>query len=90
MNNQFEEFTADEISRVVFGSNHREADGVHLAQEVQFLAFSSIFNVFRHVPGFRCLPTKNYFEAPEAPERGEESILANIFQRKAIFRILFI
>ena len=55
---QFEELTADVISRVAFGSDYREANGVHLAQkELQSLAFSSIFNVWCHIPGFRYMDT---------------------------------
>lgn len=50
----FEEVAADVISHVAFGSNHKEANGVYLAQkQLQFLAFSSIFNIFNHIPGFR-------------------------------------
>ena len=57
MNSQFEQLTADVISRVVSGSNHREANLVHLVQkEVQFLAFSTVFNV--QIPAFRYLPTE--------------------------------
>lgn len=47
------------ILRSAFGNNHREVNGAHLAQELQFLAFSSIFNVFSHIPGYRYLPTEN-------------------------------
>ena len=51
---QFGEIAADVISHVAFGRNHKEAKQVYLAQkELQFLAFSSIFNVFNLIPGFR-------------------------------------
>jgi hypothetical protein len=54
MSIQFDELAADVISHVAFGSDHRAANGVHLAQkELHFLAFSSIFNVLCHIPGFR-------------------------------------
>ena len=51
---QFEEVAAEVISHVAFGRDHKEAKEVYLAQrELQFLAFSSIFNVFNLIPGFR-------------------------------------
>ena len=51
---QFEEVAAEVISHVAFGRDHKEAKEVYLAQkELQFLAFSSLFNVWNLVPGFR-------------------------------------
>lgn len=51
---QLEEVAAEVISHVAFGRDHKEAKEVYLAQrELQFLAFSSIFNVFNLIPGFR-------------------------------------
>jgi PHYB activation tagged suppressor 1 len=69
MSSQFDELTADVISRVAFGSDHRAANGVHSAQkELQFLVFSGIFNLLSHIPGFRYIDTtsckKNHFVGP--------------------------
>ncbi|CAM0906937.1 unnamed protein product [Alopecurus aequalis] len=57
LSRQFEELTADVISRTAFGSSYTEGGKVFLAQrELQFLAFSSAFNV--QIPGFRYLPSR--------------------------------
>jgi PHYB activation tagged suppressor 1 len=52
LSSQFEELTADVISHTAFGSSYTEGKKVFLAQsELQFLAFSTVFNV--QIPGFR-------------------------------------
>nr|CAB3455077.1 unnamed protein product [Digitaria exilis] len=57
LSRQFEELTADVISHTAFGSSYKEGRQVFLAQrELQFLAFSTAFNV--QIPGFRYLPTE--------------------------------
>ncbi|KAJ1277079.1 hypothetical protein BS78_05G266400 [Paspalum vaginatum] len=54
---QFEELAADVISRTAFGSSYVAGKRVFQAQrEVQFLAFSTLFDV--QTPAFRCVPTK--------------------------------
>ncbi|XBI97431.1 hypothetical protein VPH35_017805 [Triticum aestivum] len=79
---QFEEVAAEVISHMAFGRNHKEAKEVYLAQkELQFLAFSSIFNVFNLVPGFRYLPTKSNLKM-HALEKEVRSILVNIIKNR--------
>ncbi|CAD6222895.1 unnamed protein product [Miscanthus lutarioriparius] len=57
LSSQFEELTADVISHTAFGSSYEEGKRVFLAQrELQFLAFSTFFNV--QIPVFRYLPTE--------------------------------
>jgi PHYB activation tagged suppressor 1 len=57
MSSRFEELTADVISHTAFGSSYEEGKRVFLAQrELQFLAFSTFFNV--QIPVFRYLPTE--------------------------------
>jgi PHYB activation tagged suppressor 1 len=57
LSSQFEELTADVISHTAFGSSYKEGKQVFLAQrELQFLAFSTVFNV--QIPAFRYLPTE--------------------------------
>ncbi|KAK3127816.1 hypothetical protein QOZ80_7AG0578770 [Eleusine coracana subsp. coracana] len=57
LGSRFEELTADVISHTAFGSSYVEGKKVFLAQrELQYLAFSTVFNV--QVPGFRFLPTE--------------------------------
>ena len=52
LSRQFEELTADVISHTAFGSSYTEGKKVFLVQrELQFLAFSTVFNV--QIPGFR-------------------------------------
>lgn len=52
LSSRFEELTADVISHTAFGSSYKEGKQVFLAQrELQFLAFSTVFNV--QIPGFR-------------------------------------
>ncbi|CAL5071585.1 unnamed protein product [Urochloa decumbens] len=56
LSSQFEELTADVISHTAFGSSYKEGRQVFLAQrELQFLAFSTAFNV--QIPALRYLPT---------------------------------
>lgn len=51
MGSQFGVLAADVISHVAFRSDHRAANGVHLAhKELQFLAFSSIFYLLNRIP----------------------------------------
>uniref|UniRef100_A0A0A9FGH7 Uncharacterized protein n=1 Tax=Arundo donax TaxID=35708 RepID=A0A0A9FGH7_ARUDO len=57
LSSRFEELTADVISHTAFGSSYKEGKQVFLAQrELQFLAFSTIFDV--QIPMFRYLPTE--------------------------------
>jgi cytochrome P450 len=57
LSSRFEELTADVISHTAFGSSYVQGKKVFLAQrELQFLAFSTIFDV--QIPGFRYLPTE--------------------------------
>ncbi|TVU37670.1 hypothetical protein EJB05_10998 [Eragrostis curvula] len=57
LSTRFEELTADVISHTAFGSSYMEGKQVFLAQrELQFLAFSTIFDV--QIPLFRYLPTE--------------------------------
>jgi len=57
LSHQFEELTADVISHTAFGSSYEQGKKVFLAQrELQFLAFSTVFNV--QIPAFRYLPTE--------------------------------
>uniref|UniRef100_M8BIC0 Secologanin synthase n=1 Tax=Aegilops tauschii TaxID=37682 RepID=M8BIC0_AEGTA len=57
LSTQFEELAADVISHTAFGSSYEQGKKVFLAQrELQFLAFSTIFNV--QIPAFRYLPTE--------------------------------
>ncbi|KAL6841921.1 hypothetical protein ACP4OV_028433 [Aristida adscensionis] len=57
LSSRFEELTADVISHTAFGSSYTEGKQVFLAQrELQFLAFSTAFNV--QIPGFKYLPTE--------------------------------
>ncbi|CAN6206217.1 unnamed protein product [Urochloa humidicola] len=57
LSSQFEELTADVISHTAFGGSYKEGKQVFMAQrELQFLAFSTAFNV--QVPILRYLPTK--------------------------------
>ena len=52
LSSQFEELTADVISHSAFGSSYKEGKQVFLAQrELQFLAFSTVFNV--QIPAFK-------------------------------------
>ena len=52
LSRQFEELTADVISHTAFGSSYTEGKKVFLAQrELQYLAFSTVFNV--QIPAFR-------------------------------------
>uniref|UniRef100_A0A453AZI4 Cytochrome P450 n=1 Tax=Aegilops tauschii subsp. strangulata TaxID=200361 RepID=A0A453AZI4_AEGTS len=52
LSTQFEELAADVISHTAFGSSYEQGKKVFLAQrELQFLAFSTIFNV--QIPAFR-------------------------------------
>ncbi|WVZ76940.1 hypothetical protein U9M48_024854 [Paspalum notatum var. saurae] len=54
---QFEELAADVIARTAFGSSYADGKRVFQAQrEVQFLAFSTLFDV--QAPALRYLPTK--------------------------------
>ncbi|KAM3393712.1 hypothetical protein ACQJBY_014440 [Aegilops geniculata] len=77
---QFEEVAADVISHVAFGRNHKEAKQVYLAQkELQFLAFSSLFNVLNLIPGFRYLPTKTNIKM-HTLNKEVRSILVNIIK----------
>ncbi|KAM3393576.1 hypothetical protein ACQJBY_014349 [Aegilops geniculata] len=79
---QLEEVAAEVISHVAFGRNHKEAKELYLAQkELQFLAFSSIFNVFNLIPGFRYLPTKSNLKM-HALEKEVRSILVNIIKNR--------
>ncbi|CAN6199955.1 unnamed protein product [Urochloa humidicola] len=57
LSSQFEELTADVISHTAFGSSYKEGRQVFLAQrELQFLAFSTAFNV--QIPALRYIPTE--------------------------------
>uniref|UniRef100_A0A0E0AN64 Cytochrome P450 n=1 Tax=Oryza glumipatula TaxID=40148 RepID=A0A0E0AN64_9ORYZ len=57
LSQQFQELTADVISRTAFGSSYSEGKQVFLAQrKLQFLAFSMFLTI--QIPGFRYLPTK--------------------------------
>ncbi|XP_048555198.1 cytochrome P450 709B1-like [Triticum urartu] len=57
LSHQFEELTADVISHTAFGSSYEQGKKVFLAQkELQFLAFSTVFNV--QIPALRYLPTE--------------------------------
>uniref|UniRef100_A0A453AZH8 Secologanin synthase n=1 Tax=Aegilops tauschii subsp. strangulata TaxID=200361 RepID=A0A453AZH8_AEGTS len=57
LSHHFEELTADVISHTAFGSSYEQGKKVFLAQrELQFLAFSTVFNV--QIPAFRYLPTE--------------------------------
>lgn len=52
LSGQFEELTADVISHTAFGSSYKEGKQVFQAlKELQFIAFSTIFNV--QIPGSR-------------------------------------
>ncbi|CAM0906855.1 unnamed protein product [Alopecurus aequalis] len=82
MSGQFEELTADVISCVAFGSDYREANGVHLAQkQLQFLAFAGIFKVLCHIPGFRYIPTKNNLKIRKL-RKEVRGILTNIIKSR--------
>jgi len=57
LSTRFEELTADVISHTAFGSSYEDGKRVFLAQrELQFLAFSTFFNV--QIPALRYLPTE--------------------------------
>lgn len=82
MSIQFDELAADVISHVAFGSDHRAANGVHLSQkELHFLAFSSIFNVLCHIPGFRYLPTRGNLKMRKL-QKDVQDILTNIAKNR--------
>jgi PHYB activation tagged suppressor 1 len=52
LGDQFEELTADVISHTAFGSSYKEGKQVFQAlKELQFIAFSTFFNV--QIPVFR-------------------------------------
>ena len=52
LSSQFEELTADVISHTAFGSSYEQGKKVFLAQrELQFLAYSTVFNV--QIPALR-------------------------------------
>lgn len=52
LSSQFHELTADVICHTAFGSSYREGKQVFLGlNELQFIAFSTFFNV--QIPGFR-------------------------------------
>ncbi|KAF6999897.1 hypothetical protein CFC21_015870 [Triticum aestivum] len=57
LTSQFEELTADVISRTAFGSSYREGRKIFLAlNEIQLIAFSTLWTDY--IPGFRFVPTK--------------------------------
>ncbi|KAM0896318.1 hypothetical protein ACQ4PT_023278 [Festuca glaucescens] len=81
MSSQFDELVAGVISRMVFRGDHRAANGIHLAQELQFLVFSSMFKFLRHIPGFRYLPTKGNLKMCKL-QKELRDILTNIVKNR--------
>ncbi|KAM0916489.1 hypothetical protein ACQ4PT_010137 [Festuca glaucescens] len=80
LSSQFEELTADVISHTAFGSSYTEGKKVFLAQrELQFLAFSTVFNV--QIPGFRYLPTKKNLQISKL-DREVRTMLMNIIKSR--------
>uniref|UniRef100_A0ACD5YY77 Uncharacterized protein n=1 Tax=Avena sativa TaxID=4498 RepID=A0ACD5YY77_AVESA len=80
LSTQFEELTADVISHTAFGSSYTEGKKVFLAQrELQFLAFSTVFNV--QIPGFRYLPTKKNLQISKL-DREVRTMLMNIIKSR--------
>jgi len=80
LSTQFEELTADVISHTAFGSSYTEGKKVFLAQrELQFLAFSTVFNV--QIPGFRYLPTKKNLQISKL-DKEVRTMLMNIIKSR--------
>ncbi|KAK1678562.1 hypothetical protein QYE76_039410 [Lolium multiflorum] len=80
LSSQFEELTADVISHTAFGSSYTEGKKVFLAQrELQFLAFSTVFNV--QIPGFRYLPTKKNLQISKL-DKEVRTMLMNIIKSR--------
>jgi len=80
LSSQFEELTADVISHTAFGSSYTEGKRVFLAQrELQFLAFSTVFNV--QIPGFRYLPTKKNLHISKL-DKEVRTMLMNIIKSR--------
>ncbi|KAL5659506.1 hypothetical protein ACJX0J_032669, partial [Zea mays] len=83
LSSQFEELTADVISRTAFGSSYREGRQVFLAQrELQFLAFSTAFDV--QIPALRYLPTRNNLRTRELDRRVRGMLMDIIKARLAV------
>uniref|UniRef100_A0A453AZI6 Secologanin synthase n=1 Tax=Aegilops tauschii subsp. strangulata TaxID=200361 RepID=A0A453AZI6_AEGTS len=78
LSTQFEELAADVISHTAFGSSYEQGKKVFLAQrELQFLAFSTIFNV--QIPAFRYLPTEKNLKIWKL-DKEVRTMLMNIIQ----------
>ncbi|KAF7046273.1 LOW QUALITY PROTEIN: hypothetical protein CFC21_055308 [Triticum aestivum] len=81
LSSQFEELTADVISRTAFGGSHKEGKQVCLAQrDLQFLAFSAVYNVVQ-IPALGYLPTEKNLKIRKL-DKEVRGILADIIKSR--------